>query len=167
VAIPQDVVKGLDKLGLAVRGLLGEGTDALGNMYQISNQATLGATERDLIGRLDELVGAVIAHERHARLRLLETQPVRVRDRVARALALLTQARVMRSEEALDLLSALRLGVALGWLSGLTGDQLHGFVLGVQPAHLQQEAGAPLTPDERDERRADWLRRSLAAVEWV
>jgi len=161
------VVKGLDKLGLAVRGLLGEGTDALGNMYQISNQATLGATERDLIGRLDELVGAVIAHERHARLRLLETQPVRVRDRVARALALLTQARVMRSEEALDLLSALRLGVALGWLSGLTGDQLHDFVLGVQPAHLQQEAGAPLTPDERDERRADWLRRSLAAVEWV
>ena len=161
------VVKGLDKLGLAVRGLLGEGTDALGGMYQVSNQATLGASEPDLIARLLALVEEVAGHEANARRRLLETRPAHVRDRVARALALLTEARVMGSEEALDLLSGVRLGLALGWLKGADTRLLNELFLAVQPAHLQREAGETLAPDARDERRAERLRDRMAGTEWV
>ncbi len=163
----EKVVKGLGRLQLAVRGLLGEGTDALGGMYQISNQATLGASETALIDRLLALVEEVAGHEANARQRLLETRPVQVRDHVARALALLAHARVMSSEEALDLLSGVRLGLALGWLKGVDTPLLNRLFLTVQPAHLQQEAGKALSAEERDEWRAQRLRDWVAGIEWV
>ena len=162
----EKVVKGLNKLGLAVRGLLGEGTDAFGGMYQISNQITLGESEPAIIERLLGIVRELIGHEKNARLRLAETRPGLLKDRVMRAGALLTHARIMSTEEALDLLSATRLGLALGWVKGLDWKGLDELFLLVQPAHLQQKTGRSLSPEERDEVRADLLRERTAAIEW-
>jgi protein arginine kinase len=161
------VVKGLGKLGMAARGLLGEGTDASGCMYQISNQITLGEREADIIARLSETVGEIIRHETRARQRLAETRPSLLKDRVLRAVALLTHARLISAEEALDLLSAVRLGLAIGFLKSLEWKELDELFLWVQPAHLQRQAGRDLPPEERDEARAGLLRERLSAVEWI
>jgi protein arginine kinase len=163
----EKVVKGLAKLGLAVRGLLGEGTDAYGGMYQISNQMTLGQGEPVIIAHLLTIVDEVIGHERRARLRLAETRPGLLKDRVMRAVALLTHARLMTAEEALDLLSGIRLGLTLGWIKHLGWPELDELFLLVQPAHLQKQAGRSLVPEERDAFRADLLRKRMAGVEWV
>ncbi len=161
------VVKGLGKIGLAVRGLLGEGTDAFGNMYQISNQVTLGAGETAIIARLQEVVDEVATHERRARLRLAETRPNLLKDRVVRAVALLTHARLIGAEEALDLLSGVRLGMALGWIRNWSWAELDELFLIVQPAHLQREAGRIFAPEERDEYRANLIRERMAVVDWI
>ncbi len=163
----EKVVKGLNKLGLAVRGLLGEGTDAYGGMYQISNQITLGESEPAIIAHLLQIVDEVIGHERRARQRLAESRPRLLKDRVMRAVALLTHARLMGAEEALDLLSGIRLGLALSWIKHLPWPELDELFLLVQPAHLQKQAGRTLAPEERDEFRADLLRKRMAGVEWV
>jgi protein arginine kinase len=163
----EKVGKGLGKLGMAVRGLLGEGTDASGCMYQISNQITLGEREPSIISRLSETVEEIIRHELHARQRLMETRPTLLRDRVLRARALLTHARLVGTEEALDLLSGIRLGLAMNWLKNMGWSELDELFLLVQPAHLQRRAARNLSPEERDEQRADLLRERFAAVESI
>jgi protein arginine kinase len=159
------VLRALTALRLMVRGVDGEGTDAAGHLFQISNQGTLGQQERDVIGTLVEQVGEVIRQERLARRRLLRDAPALVNDCVARALALLQHARLLASEEAMDYLSALRLGVQLKLLRNLSVDRVDELLLGVQPIHLQRmfqlEAAEP---EARDARRADWLRRELEPV---
>lgn len=163
----EKVIKGLAKLGLAVRGLLGEGTDASGCMYQISNQITLGEGEVTIISRLKEIVAELVLHETHARQRLAETRPSLLKDRVLRSVALLTHARLVSADEALDLLSGIRLGLSLEWLNGLDWNDLDELFLLVQPAHLQKQAGRILPPAERDEARADLLRARLCRVESI
>jgi len=115
----EPIIKGLTKIGLAVRGLQGEGTEASGNMYQISNQTTLGEPEATIIERLIQIVAEVAQHEANARIRLMEHRQVHVADYVGRAYGVLSQARVLTSHEALEMLSALRLGCELGMISNL------------------------------------------------
>lgn len=155
------VVNGIQKLGLAVRGLWGEGTEAVGNMFQISNQMTLGAREEDLVGDLDRLVREVIDHERNARARLMRSRETVVRDHVGRALGILGHAYVLTSNETLSHLSALRLGIELGIVERLDRATVDALLLLTQPAHIQRAAGRPLGPRERDEARARLVRERL------
>lgn len=160
----RSVVRGLGKIGLAVRGSGGEGSDADGFLYQISNQITLGRSELDLIGEIREVVDEIITHEVNARLRLEELKPAWLRDRVGRAYGVLCNARVLASKEALDLLAMVRLGLALDLLEWDESHQVEQLMVDVRPAHLQKCAGRILSVDQRDIFRAEWVRSRLAEL---
>ncbi|MCP5515721.1 MAG: protein arginine kinase [Verrucomicrobiales bacterium] len=158
------IIQAVNKLGLAVRGLYGEGTEALGNVFQISNQMTLGDSEEEIVERLNKVVAQVIEHETDARGLLLEKKPKSVFNHVGRAYGILANAHSVSSKEAINLLSLFRLGIDLGLFAdtprGLT-DEL--FLL-VQPAHLQLTARDKLSAEQRDFHRADLVRGRLEAV---
>lgn len=154
------VINAVSKIGLTVRGLWGEGSEAAGHMFQISNQITLGKTEVEIIGHLDQIVLEVIEHEKNARLRLMDSQELRVHDHIGRAYGILANAALMNSGEALDLLSAIRLGIDLG-LMDMKRHDIDQLFVRIHPAHLQKEAGEVLSSQERDVKRAQLIRGFL------
>lgn len=156
------IVKGMGKIGLAVRGLWGEGTEATGNMFQISNQITLGEPEQAIITELEQIVQEVVEHERNARSRLIQERELLLRDHVGRAYGILSNAHILTSKEALDLLSALRLGADLDILKALDGRIVDQLLLLTQPGHLQKIEGKKLKPQERDRSRARLVRTRLS-----
>jgi len=155
------IIKGMGKIGLAVRGLWGEGTEATGNMFQISNQITLGEREKDIILELEQIVLEVVEHEKNARIRLLQEREMLTRDHVGRAYGILTNAHILTSKEALDQLSGLRLGIDLNILDSLDGRVVDELLLLTQPGHLQKLEGRRLKPKERDRARAAQVRSRL------
>jgi len=155
------VLKGISKLGLAVRGLYGEGTESLGNLYQISNQSTLGETEEEILDRLTKVIGDVARYETQARAKLLADDPVMVRDRIGRAAGNLTYAHIITSKEALNHLSMLRLGAFLGLMPSSIVEICDRLFMETQPAHLQWRAGKKLQPEARDIIRAQMIREHL------
>ncbi len=158
------VVQAVNKLGLAVRGLYGEGTEALGNFFQVSNQTTLGEREGDVIDRLNKVILQIIEHEENARSTLLEKKPRVVYDQVGRAYGVLSHAHAISSKEALNLLSLLRLGVDLDLLPAENRATVDELFMVAQPAHVQRTAERKLTAEERDSYRADLIRDRLKAV---
>ncbi|ADV64025.1 ATP:guanido phosphotransferase [Isosphaera pallida ATCC 43644] len=158
------VFRGLQKVHLAVRGLYGEGTQAFGDFYQISNQRTLGHSERELVDKLEEIIPQVLDHERKARQTLLRDRRQEIKDRVARALGALTSAHVISSDETMHLLSIVRMGISLELVNDLTIPQLNELFLHTQPAHLQKLQGAVMDSDDRNLARALYLKRKLAEV---
>jgi protein arginine kinase len=158
------VIQGLEKMGMAVRGLLGEGTEAHGNMFQISNQCTLGTSEQDIVERLVNVVEEVARHEENARTRLFQKRRMFLLDQVSRSLGVLTHARVLSSGEATDYLSGLRLGVHFGFIEGLEAREINEILLMVQPGHLQKMSGRIQNTEERDELRARMMREKLGPV---
>ncbi len=157
-------IKGLDKIGLAVRGLFGEGTEASGNMFQISNQFTLGRDEEWIVGHMVGIVQELAMHEQNARQRVMENRRTLVLDHIGRALGLLHHARMLNSSEAIDQLSALRLGVELGVVRNLTIERINEIILLAQPGHLQKTMRRGLQPEERDEVRAQVVKEHLKNV---
>lgn len=153
-------------LNLAVRGFYGEGTEAMGSFFQISNQVTLGVSEDDLLEEFaDRVVPQIVAYEREARSMLLDRSRLVVEDKVCRAAATLRAARLLTADEALKLLSSLRLGVSAGLVTGLSLDRLSALVVQSQPAHLL--ASEPAAKDEQTAKaiRANFLRQALRDVE--
>lgn len=150
-------------LKLTVRGLYGEGTEAQGEFYQISNQITLGRGEEDIIRDLEAVIDGIVSYEKKARERLMEKERLKVEDAVWRSWAALTHARLMTSEEAMRHLSAVRLGTYLGLVPPLECRTLNRIFIFMQPAHLQRMAGRELPPEERDALRAGFIRRELGA----
>ncbi len=155
------VFRGLQKLNLAVRGIYGEGSQALGEFYQISNQITLGRSETELIEQVQEIVERIVQYERKAREALLEAGEEALLDKASRALGVLQTARTMSSEEAMHLLSTLRLAVNMNLLNSPKITLINELLLYTQPAHLQQINGTALSPVERDLSRAQYLRTRL------
>ncbi len=148
---------------LAVRGLFGEGTDALGDFYQLSNQVTLGVREEDVVRELSEtIVPRIVEYEKAARQVLLEQKPHTLDDKIQRALGVLKSACLISSQEALYLLSSVRLGVNLGRVPNLSLSTINELFLLTQPAHLQLRAGKMLDADQRDALRAQIIRQKLA-----
>ncbi len=158
------VIQAVNKLGLAVRGLYGEGTEALGNVFQVSNQTTLGEKELDLVDRLNKVILQIIEHEENARITLLEKKVGLVYDQVGRAYGVLTNAYTITSKEALNLLSMLRMGVDLELLPATTRGVVDELMVHAQPAHVQKAAAKKLTAEERDGMRAELIRNRLAKV---
>lgn len=157
----EHVIQAILKLGLAVRGLYGEGTEASGNIFQISNQVTLGKSEDEIVNNLEGVIRQIVSHERSARQHLLKTKSKQVEDRVYRAYGLLTNVRTITSKEIVDLLSALRMGVDLGILKEVERSVINELFIITQPAHLQELAGKKLGPSERDVMRAELVRNKL------
>lgn len=158
------LIKGVSKIGLAVRGVWGEGTEAHGHLFQISNQMTLGEREEDIVNNLEQIVSEIAQHELDARARLWATREVVLRDHVGRAAGILANAHVLSSHEALDLLSALRLGIEMDIVPGVERRDVLELLLLTQPAHLQMAEGRPLNPFERDQARASLVRRKLGGA---
>jgi protein arginine kinase len=155
------VVKGLEKMGFAVRGLLGEGSEAYGNMFQISNQSTLGETEEAIIESLSAVTDEVAKHEQNARTRLMQDRRHYVYDQLGRALGILSNAHVLTSNEAVDMLSWLRLGIEMSVVEGLGVRDINEMLLMIQPGHLQKIEEKVLEPEERDIARARIIREKL------
>ena len=158
------VLKGIGKLGLAVRGLYGEGTESLGNLYQISNQSTLGESEEQILFRLTKVIGDVARYELQAREKLMQDDPLMVRDKVGRASGILTYAQIIDSKEALSQLSMLRLGADIDFLPKELIEICDRLFMETQPAHLQWRAGHKLPPDTRDAMRAQMIRDQLQSA---
>jgi len=155
------VLRGVGQIGLAVRGIYGEGSESLGNLFQISNQSTLGESEEIIIRRLERVASEIAGHERNAREKLFEEENGMVLDRVGRAYGVLRHAWMIESKEALQHLSMLRLGGDLGILGEDTVACSDALLLEIQPAHLQVLAGSTLSPDQRDAIRAEIIRSRL------
>ncbi|MDQ3556005.1 MAG: protein arginine kinase [Gemmatimonadota bacterium] len=155
------VLQGITQMGLTFRGLHGEGSEVVGNFFQISNQTTLGKTEEDLIEHLENIVRQVIQYEAQARSVLLRDAPTVIEDKVWRAYGLLCHARTLGFEEVMNLLSGIRLGVGLKLLPRVRVYTLNRIMIFAQAAHLQQMAGKLLSESEADVLRAAYVRRTL------
>jgi protein arginine kinase len=156
------VLHGLGQVGLTFRGLYGEGSEVVGNFFQISNQTTLGKSEEDLVDHLDRIVRQVIHYENHARQVLLRDARAVTEDKIWRAYGLLRFARSLSFEELMNLLSGVRLGASLKLLQRLRVYTLNKLMIFTQPAHLEEAAGRDLPPAEGDAHRAAYVRRILA-----
>jgi len=149
------------KLGFVVRGLYGEGSMAKGALYQISNQMTLGFDEETIVKRLGDVLAQIIEHERNYRKEMLKAGKLRIEDQVWRSAGTLAYARSVSTDEAMQLLSDLRMGVSMG-LFEADIEKLNSLLWEIQPANLTKASGKErLTPEERDVRRAELLRKAF------
>src|SRR5690242_10999751 len=158
------IIQSVNKLGLAVRGLYGEGTEALGNVFQVSNQMTLGESESAIVERLEKVLAQIIEHEENARATLLEKKAKMVFNHIGRAYGILANAHTITSKETMNLLSLMRLGVDMGVFPGVDRALVDELFLVTQPAHLQKQHSEKLTAEERDLLRADMVRERLKPV---
>jgi protein arginine kinase len=158
----EKVFRAAKDMRLAVRGLYGEGTEATGDFYQISNQTTLGKTEEEIISDFKHVViPKIIEYEQHARRTLRDDRTLQLDDKVGRALGVLRSARLIASEETLLLLSHLRMGLHLGRIKDIELRTINELFLLTQPAHLQKLQGRKLEGDVRRAMRADYIRQRL------
>ncbi len=155
------VLSAIQKLGVAVRGLYGEGTEAGGNMFQVSNQITLGQSEAEVINNLVGISGQITDQERRARALLVAQAREQLEDRVWRAYGILRTARILSSEEALKLWSEVRLGTETGLIRGLSRKVINELLVVTRPAFLQHLEGREMSPAERDVKRAALVRDRL------
>ena len=158
------IIQAVNKLGLAVRGLYGEGTEALGNVFQVSNQMTLGEAEAEIVERLNKVLSQIIEHEENARGTLLEKKPKTVYNHIGRAYGILANAHSISSKETMNILSLMRLGVDLNLFPDLDRSLVDELFVVTQPNHLQKRFSDKLTAEERDLLRADMLRERLRTV---
>ena len=152
----------ITQVGLAVRGIYGEGSEALGQLYQVSNQVTLGLDEKEILQNLQGVVRQMIEHEHTARGRLQEVSMIQLEDRVHRSFGTLAHCRIIDSKEAMSLLSDVRLGIDLGFIRGVSASVMNELMVMIQPGFLQQYAGERLNAEQRDIRRARLIRERLA-----
>lgn len=158
------IIQSVNKLGLAVRGLYGEGTEALGNVFQVSNQMTLGESEATIVERMEKVLAQIIEHEENSRALLLEKKPKVVFNHIGRAYGVLANAHSISSKETMNLLSLLRLGIDLEMFPGIDRSLADELFISTQPAHLQKLHADKLSAEERDLLRADMLRERLQRV---
>lgn len=155
------VLQAVSQIGITVRGLYGEGTEAMGNIFQISNQTTLGETEEEIIQKLRNVVLQIMYKERESREKLLSGSKTEVEDRIYRSLGLLQNARIMTSKESMKLLSDVRMGVEMGIIKDIKPREINQLMIITQPANIQKYAHSDLTTQERDIKRADLIREKL------
>jgi protein arginine kinase len=157
----QKVFQALQKINLAVRGLYGEGSQAMGDFYQISNQITLGKGEEQLINEIRDVVPNIISYERRVRDALVKENRQKLHDQVSRAYGILKNAQTISSEETMHLLSSVRMGINLGLIDDLQIPTVNELFIHTQPAHLQKLRREHLKSAERNVARASYLRQRL------
>lgn len=155
------MISAITQVGLTVRGLYGEGSEAAGNLFQISNQITLGRGEEEIIGNLEGVAKQIIHQERASRELLLKENRDGLEDKVFRSYGILRYARAMTSQEALSLLSEVRLGIDTGLIHGVEAKIFNELLVLTRPAYLQKMAGRELSAGERDLRRSALIRERL------
>jgi protein arginine kinase len=158
----EKVVRAVNQLGMVVRGLFGEGSDASGSIFQISNQTTLGESEEEILKRLSGVLQSIIEHELNARARLLEQDSGKLFDKIGRAYGILQNGHVLSSNEAMNLLSLIRLGVDLGVFPDAKRSVTDRLFIEAQPGHLQYAQKGEFEAGQRDLLRAQRLRSEFA-----
>ncbi len=156
-----NVIARISKVGLVVRGFYGEGTDVMGNLFQISNQTTLGRSEEEIIDSLAKVTQQIIEYETNSQETLMKDAPDQIEDKVWRSYGILLHARVLTSGEVMNLLSALRLGISLNLIDKVSIDKINHLLIITQPAHLQKYYNREMDPTERDMVRAELVREAL------
>ncbi|MCA8996547.1 MAG: protein arginine kinase [Planctomycetaceae bacterium] len=157
----QKVFQAMHKMNLAVRGLYGEGSQAMGDFYQISNQITLGKSEEQIIQNVKRVVPDILDYERKARHALIKGDRQRLHDQVSRAMGVLANARRISTEETMELLSSVRMGINLGLIDNIPLSTVNALCIQTQPAHLQKLRGETLESAERQTARATLIRERL------
>lgn len=155
------VIQAISKLGMTARGLYGEGTEAEGNFFQISNQVTMGSPEEDTIDNLERIIRQVIGHEENARKTLMKQNREVLQDKICRANGTLKTAHIINTKEMMGLLSMVRLGVDMGVIADIDRRAVNELFILTQPAHLQKIEGKMLSSTQRDVKRANLIRRRL------
>jgi protein arginine kinase len=158
----EKVIPQINKLGLVVRGFYGEGSDVMGNLFQVSNQTTLGRSEDDILESLEQVTRQIIEYEENARKRLFSEAQDQIEDKIWRAYGILKFARTLTSEEVLNMLSAIRLGIGTGVIKFVSLSQVNEILALTQPAHLQKYFGQRMDTAQRDRVRAELIRSKLA-----
>ncbi|MSU65257.1 MAG: protein arginine kinase [Opitutus sp.] len=158
----EKVVRAVNQLGMVVRGLFGEGSDASGSIFQISNQTTLGESEEGIIKRLGSVLQSIVEHEVNARQKLLEADAGKLLDKVGRAFGILQNSHLLSSSEAMNLLSLIRLGIDLGAFADTYRAVVDRLFIEAQPGHLQHTQKSEIEPGKRDVLRASRLRSEFA-----
>ncbi|MBV4417528.1 protein arginine kinase [Clostridium tyrobutyricum] len=157
------LLNAVSQVGMTVRGLYGEGSKALGNIYQISNQVTLGRSEEEIISNLRVLVNQIINEERVARDKLMRGSKYELEDRMYRSLGILKSAILLSTNECLKLLSYVRLGVEMGIIKDVNKGLLNSILVEMQPANIQNKCNKALSSTERDINRAKFIREKLTS----
>ncbi|MCB1195118.1 protein arginine kinase [bacterium] len=155
------VMHAVIKLGMTVRGFYGEGSEFLGNLFQISNQVTLGKDENEILSNIKKVLDLVVEHERNSRLMMQSKNEEKLRDQIGRAYGILANAHLISSKETLGLLSALRMGIDLKYVKNINKRCINELYIATQPAHLQKQTGKLLEPERRDAIRAELIRNYL------
>jgi protein arginine kinase len=158
----EKVVRAVNQLGMAVRGLFGEGSDASGSIFQISNQTTLGEAEDEIIKRLSSVLNTIIEHELNARAKLIENDSSKLFDKIGRAFGILLHGQLLASAEVMNLLSLIRLGVDLGAFPETRRPVIDRLFIEAQPGHIQYSARGTFDSSQRDVLRAQLLRNEFA-----
>ncbi len=156
-----NVFEGISKLGLTMRGFYGEGTDSLGDFFQISNQVALGHSELEILSNLEGVINRIIVREESLRQDLIKRNKELVEDRILRSYGTLKSARIITFAETIKLLSSVRLGVDLGVIKDIGQDTVNEILLLTQPAHLQRIMGPGAETFDRDMKRADLIKKKL------
>ncbi|MFM8579730.1 MAG: protein arginine kinase [Planctomycetaceae bacterium] len=159
------VFRSLHKITLAVRGLYGEGSQAMGDFYQVSNQTTLGRSEEALVEQVGDVVPVLIEYERRAREFLVRESQLNVHDQVSRAIGILRTAQTISAEETLQYLSRVRMGVLLGLIGDVKLSDVNALLVRTQPAHLQKLRGMELDATDRNMERARYLRQYFESAD--
>ncbi|MDD5944932.1 MAG: protein arginine kinase [Clostridia bacterium] len=158
----RNVIQTISKFGITVRGIYGEGSDAMGSVYQVSNQVTLGQSEREIIDNLKKVAAIIVQREQELQKRVYEASKEDVEDKLWRSYGLLKHARKMQGKEAMQLISNLMEGESMGAAEMPKCSQsLIQLMINIQPASMQINAGRDMTPDERDKYRAEYIRKML------
>lgn len=162
----QFILDAIGKFGLTVRGIYGEGTEAQGSVFQISNQMTLGQTEQEIIDNLTSVTKQIVEQELIVRNKLLNDKRSRFEDAVYRSYGLLSHARMITSKEAMTLLSDMKLGIELGIIKTQNNEKIniYNLMAQIQPANLQMMHNRNLNVDERDRARAEYIRNHLPTL---
>jgi len=158
------VINGVSQIGLAVRGFRGEGSNFIGNLFQVSNQTTLGLAEEEIVETVDRIVAQLLQYETKAKELLIKDAKLQIEDKIWRALGILENSRLLGSTECAALSSAVRLGVDLGILTEEHIPTLNKLLMMVQPAHIQKRTKAELETEERDYLRATLVRTWLRSM---
>lgn len=159
------IVQNIGQLGMTVRGLYGEGTEVAGNFFQMSNQITMGQTEEEICTHLRAVTEQLVEQERLLRERLRVDLKYQLEDKIGRAYGILSHARMINSNEALSLLSDVRLGMDMGILKGIKPHDLNELMLAIRPAHLQKRAGEEMEATNRDAKRAQVIQEKLQGMQ--
>jgi len=156
------VLDACSKIGVAVRGIYGENSEASGNMFQISNQVTLGLKEEEILASVKGITSRIIEQERALRREIYQNEPNKVEDKIYRALGTLGSARVISNDESMKLLSDVRLGVEMGIIKDIPLQTINEIMLDIQPATLQKLVVKEMCPEERDVERANLVRKLIS-----
>lgn len=160
----EKVIRAVGQLGITVRGLFGEGSDASGHVFQISNQETLGEPEGEILKRLGNILKTIIDHEINARFKCLEDDRAKFLDQIGRAYGVIRNAHVLNSNEAMNMLSLLRLAVDFDFLPEIYRSDVDRMFIECQPGHIQYAAGTDVDPEDRDIQRADKIRKLFSKL---